>query len=150
MRKAISLAMEGMANNHGGPFGAVIVRDGMIIGQGYNRVTDSKDPTDHAEIVAIRAACKLLGDFKLDQCIIYCSCEPCPMCMGAIYWARIKKVYYACSSYDASEASFDDSFISEQLVQSPEKRAIPAIQLLRDEALELFREWHLKEDKTHY
>ena len=150
MEEAIRLSQQGMESNEGGPFGCVIVKDGRIIGRGYNRVTATMDPTAHAEVVAIRDACKTLNNFQLDGCTLYTSCEPCPMCLGAIYWARPAHVYYACSREDAASAGFDDEFIYEELNQSLEQRRIPMVQLLRDQAKAVFEMWEKKEDKIAY
>lgn len=150
MREAIRLAREGMRNKIGGPFGAVVVKNGVIIGRGNNRVSSTNDPTAHAEIVAIRQACQHLGSFQLDDCILYTSCEPCPMCLGAIYWARPHKVFYACTRHDAAAVDFDDEFIYEELKLPLDQRKIPALQLLREEALPVFQEWANMEDKVVY
>ncbi|HLF62538.1 MAG TPA: nucleoside deaminase [Saprospiraceae bacterium] len=150
MREAITLAMQGMQQNNGGPFGCIIVQDGLIIGRGNNRVTITNDPTAHAEIVAIREACLRLGSFQLDDCEIYASCEPCPMCLGAIYWARPKKVYYACTRHDAALIGFDDEFIYNEIALSPDQRSIVMEQIMRDEAMKVFESWRLKEDKMAY
>lgn len=150
MQAAIELARQGMQSNTGGPFGCVIVKDGKIIGKGSNKVTSSNDPTAHAEVVAIRDACKNLNTFQLDGCDIYTSCEPCPMCMGAIYWARPSKVFFAGNRYDAAHAGFDDSMIYEELNASIEDRKIPIINLGREEAVRLFEEWLSKPDKIDY
>jgi len=150
MRAAIQLAEEGMHANSGGPFGAVVVKDGKIIGKGYNRVTSNNDPTAHAEILAIREACANLGSFQLDDCVIYTSCEPCPMCLGAIYWARPKKVFYACTREDAASANFDDQFIYDELEVKIEDRKVSFENIVRDEGLHLFEYWKNKTDKTEY
>ncbi len=150
MEKAIRLAAIGMQSNRGGPFGCVIVKNGEIIAEGTNQVTSAYDPTAHAEMVAIRNACKKLGDFQLTGCDIYTSCEPCPMCLGAIYWSRPERVFYAASRRDAADAGFDDEFIYKELDKQPEDRAIPMKSLLRKEAQKLFEEWKLKEDKIEY
>lgn len=150
MRKAIALSRKGMQSNAGGPFGAIVVKDGKIIGEGYNQVTSTNDPTAHAEIVAIRNATKNIGSFQLDDCTIYSSCEPCPMCLGAIYWARPKKLVFAGSRQDAAAADFDDEFIYEELVIPIEKRKIKTSQLLQEEAKAVFKEWVDKNDKTAY
>lgn len=150
LKEAIRIAREGMRKNLGGPFGAIVVKDGKIIGKGCNRVAGDKDPTAHAEIVAIRDACRELDHFQLEDCTIYSSCEPCPMCLGAIFWARPRALYYAAGRKDAAAADFDDAHIYEQIDLAPERRKIPGIQLLREEGLELFREWMQKEDKTIY
>lgn len=149
MRKAISLAKKSVEKG-GGPFGAVIVRDGEIVAQGSNCVTLHNDPTAHAEVSAIRKACKKLGTFDLTGCEIYTSCEPCPMCLSAIYWAHIDKIYYGCTKDDAKEIGFDDSFIYDQIDLKPEKRSIPAVNILQSEALTAFRLWDEKVDKTEY
>ncbi len=150
MRKAIEMANEGMTTNKGGPFGAIIVKDGTIIATGCNQVTSSNDPTAHAEVTAIRNACKKLGSFQLDGCEIYTSCEPCPMCLGAIYWARPDKVFYANTKVDAAEIDFDDQFIYEELEKPLGSRDIPFVQILREEALETFQNWSTKKDKIDY
>ena len=150
MNVAIEAAFKGMRSNEGGPFGAVIVRNGEIIATGNNQVTSSNDPTAHAEVVAIRRACEKLGSFQLDDCILYTSCEPCPMCLGAIYWARPKKVYYACTKDDAAAIEFDDSFIYKEINTDYSNRKIPFEQISRDEAIEVFNEWAEKSDRTDY
>lgn len=150
MLRAIQLAENGMNNNDGGPFGAVIVKDGKIIGEGNNRVTSTNDPTAHAEVVAIRNACANLNSFQLDGCELYTSCEPCPMCLGAIYWARPKAIYYACTRIDAADAGFDDQFIYDELAVDFSERKIPIIQEARIESLEVFNKWKAKVDKTKY
>lgn len=149
MRKAIELSKENIINN-GGPFGAVIVKDGEIIATGTNRVTDSCDPTAHAEISAIRAAAEKLNSFDLSGCEIYSSCEPCPMCLGAIYWARLDKLYYGNTQDDAKEINFDDSFIYDELKLTPNERQLPSENLLREEAIEAFQQWMETENKTAY
>jgi guanine deaminase len=150
MLEAIRLSEAGMKDGHGGPFGAIVVKDGKIIGSGFNRVLSSNDPTAHAEVTAIRDACKNIGDFQLNDCIIYTSCEPCPMCMGAIYWARPKAVYYANSRSDAADIGFDDDFIYTEIALPLENRKLPMIQLLRAEALESFKIWKENNAKTLY
>ncbi len=150
MRRAIALAQEGMNAGAGGPFGAVVVKDGEIIAEGHNSVTSQNDPTAHAEIVAIRLACDKLNTFQLAGCIIYTSCEPCPMCLGAIYWARPEKVVYACNRHDAAAVEFDDQFIYNELDVTLEERKIAFSQELRDEALVVFNAWTNKVDKTRY
>lgn len=149
MRKAIELSIDNVANG-GGPFGAVIAKDGEIIATGVNRVTAQCDPTAHAEVSAIRAATAKLGDFNLNGCEIYTSCEPCPMCLGAIYWARLSKMYYANNKTDAKDIGFDDSFIYDELALKPADRHLPSEVLLRDEALKAFRQWTDKTDKVEY
>ena len=138
MREAIRLSIENMRAGNGGPFGAVVVKDGKIIARGFNQVTSSNDPTAHAEVVAIREACKVLNSFQLDDCEIYTSCEPCPMCLGAIYWARPSKMYYANTKKDAANIGFDDQFIYEELDLPLDKRQLSAEQLLQDEAIVAF------------
>ena len=151
LREAIKLAKEGMESNIGGPFGAVVVKNGEIVGRGSNNVSSSNDPTAHAEVTAIRDACKNLKSFQLDDCTLYTSCEPCPMCFGAIYWARPTRVVYAATAEDADTiAGFDDSFIYEELAIAPEKRKIPAINALREEGVKVFEAWKAKEDKILY
>jgi tRNA(Arg) A34 adenosine deaminase TadA len=150
MKMAIEISRSGMRAGKGGPFGCVIVKDGKIIGSGSNSVLSTNDPTAHAEIVAIRDACKNLGNFQLEGCELYTSCEPCPMCLGAIYWARPSKVFYANTKKDAAEAGFDDQFIYEELKLPYNLRKIPFEQGMRDSAKEVFQEWVLKEDKTLY
>ena len=150
MREAIRLSIENMRAGNGGPFGAVIVKDGKIIARGFNQVTSSNDPTAHAEVVAIREACKVLNSFQLDDCEIYTSCEPCPMCLGAIYWARPSKMYYANTKKDAANIGFDDQFIYEELDLPLDKRQLSAEQLLQDEAIVAFKEWEEKINKIEY
>ncbi len=150
MQEAINIALEGMRSNRGGPFGAVVVKNGKIVGKGSNAVTDTLDPTAHAEVVAIRNACENLNSFQLDGCEIYTSCEPCPMCLGAIYWARPDKVYYACDKTDAAKVGFDDDFIYKELERPLPERKIPFVQISREESLKIFREWKEMEDKTEY
>ncbi len=149
MRLAIDLAAENIKHG-GGPFGAVIVKDGKVVAKGCNRVTASNDPTAHAEVSAIRAACKALNTFVLEGCEIYSSCEPCPMCIGAIYWAHIDKLYYAANKHDAADAGFDDSFIYKELELKPEERRLKAEVLLSKEALRVFESWKALEDKVEY
>lgn len=148
--EAIHLSRKHMRKGAGGPFGAVIVKDDKIIGRGWNQVTSTNDPTAHAEVVAIREACKTLGEFSLSSTTIYTSCEPCPMCLAAIYWARIDKIYYSNSREDAANINFDDDFLYREISLAIEHRSIPMEQLLRDEALKVFSEWHLKTDKVSY
>ena len=150
MQEAINLAIAGMRNNEGGPFGALVVKDGKIIGRGNNRVSFNNDPTAHAEIVAIRDACNNLKDFQLTDCVIYTSCEPCPMCLGAIYWARPEKIIYACTREDAAAIDFDDDFIYRELSLPMNERKIPIRQMLRSEGLKAFEEWKNKADKVQY
>jgi len=150
MSKAIALSIENVHSGRGGPFGAVVVKDGAIIAQGTNRVTSTNDPTAHAEVVAIREACKALGHFQLTGCEIYTTCEPCLMCLGAIYWARPAKVFFATTGRDAASHGFDDSFILDQLRLPVSERRIPMIQIMREEALEAFRAWERKTDRINY
>ncbi|MFT5619077.1 MAG: guanine deaminase [Arenicella sp.] len=150
MQEAINMALEGMRSGKGGPFGAVVVKNGEIVGRGCNMVTSTNDPTAHAEVTAIRDACKNLGSFQLDDCEIYTSCEPCPMCLGAIYWARPKNIYFACTKKDAAEIGFDDAFIYEEIERPHDKRSISTEQFLRDEAIKVFQEWDEKQDRTDY
>jgi guanine deaminase len=149
MRQAIALALENIRTG-GGPFAAVIVKNGALIATGANRVTTSNDPTAHAEIVAIREACKRLESFQLDHCDLFTTCEPCPMCLGAIYWARPARVFYAATAADAAAAGFDDAFIYRELQVPHHARRIPMGELLRDEAKAIFRAWLAKPDKTPY
>jgi guanine deaminase len=147
---AIELAQRGMRNNEGGPFGAIVVRDNVIIGRGNNRVISTNDTTAHAEIVAIREACQYINNFQLDGCVIYASCEPCPMCLGAIYWARLSKVYYGCTKMDAAQIGFDDEIIYKEFQVPIDERSIPMESISRDIALRVFVEWEEKRDKTRY
>jgi guanine deaminase len=150
MQKAIELSIKGSSEGKGGPFGAVVVKDGKIVGQGHNQVTSTNDPTAHAEVVAIRDACKNLGTFQLSDCELYTSCEPCPMCLGAIYWARPARVYYANTREDAAAVGFDDAFIYEEIPLPLSKRKIEMIQLGREEAQKAFIMWSEKENKVDY
>jgi len=150
MREAIRLSLRKMRGNHGGPFGAVVVQHGKIVGRGWNRVTSTNDPTAHAEVIAIRDACRRLKTFRLDDCELYASCEPCPMCLAAIYWARIPTVFYGNTRADAAAIGFDDDFIYRQISLPPEQRAIAMRPLLRDEAKAAFAEWAQKPDKVRY
>ena len=150
MKAAIMLAETGIEKGEGGPFGCVIVKDGKIIGQGYNKVISTNDPTAHAEIVAIREACKNLNSFQLEECEIYTSCEPCPMCLGAIYWARPKAIYFGNTKEDAARIGFDDSMIYDEICADLKARKIPAFNIFRNEANGTFVQWHEKENKKHY
>jgi len=150
MRAAIRLARDKMRRAGGGPFGAVVVRRGKIVGRGWNRVTSANDPTAHAEVNAIRDACRRLKSFRLDDCEIYASCEPCPMCLAAIYWARIGKIFYAGARRDAAVAGFDDDLIGWEMVRPISRRKIPMRQLLRGETLKIFKEWRENPDKVAY
>ena len=150
MREAIRLSRDKMRHGAGGPFGAVVVRNGKIIARGWNRVTSANDPTAHAEVTAIRAACRKLKTFHLDDCELYTSCEPCPMCLAAIYWARFKKVFYANTRRDAARIEFDDDLIYREVARPVARRKIAMRQLLRPEALKVFAEWQAKTDKIRY
>lgn len=150
MTRAIELAKMGVEADAGGPFGCVVVKNGAIVGEGNNRVTSTNDPTAHAEVIAIREACKALGAFQLDGCTVYTSCEPCPMCLGAIYWARPERVFFACTRDDAANIGFDDDFIYDELEKSNEQREMAILNLMRDEALEVFNSWATKPDKIQY
>jgi tRNA(Arg) A34 adenosine deaminase TadA len=150
MREAIQLSLSNIHSCTGGPFGAVIVREGQIIARGANSVTATNDPTAHAEVVAIRQACEKLQTFDLSGCEIYASCEPCPMCLGAIYWARLDKLYYANTKSDAAAIHFDDQFIYEELEKPLDQRSLFTRQLLRDEALEAFKTWSQMDQKIEY
>jgi len=149
MKRAIELSIKSV-NNGGGPFGSVIVKGDKIIAEGSNKVTSNNDPTAHGEIVAIREACKKLNNFSLNGCELYSTCEPCPMCLSAIYWARIDKIYYANTREDARKIDFDDSLIYTELQKNIDKRKIPMIQILRNEALKAFDLWDKKKDKVKY
>ena len=150
MRAAIRLSISKMRADCGGPFGAVVVRKGKIVGKGWNQVTSANDPTAHAEVTAIREACKRLKTFQLADCELYTSCEPCPMCLSAIYWARLKRVYYGNTRQDAAGINFDDALIYREVSRPVSKRLIPMKQLLRGEALKAFEEWRVKADKVGY
>ena len=150
MREAIDLSRQNTRDGKGGPFAAVIVKDGTVIARGTNLVTSTNDPTAHAEIVAIREACRTRGSFQLDGCDIYTSCEPCPMCLGAIYWARPRAVYFANTRDDAATIGFDDRTIYDEFARPHGDRKIPMIQVLREEALVAFQEWQEKNDKVPY
>ena len=150
MQQAILLAKEAVSSGTGGPFGAVVVKDGKIIGRGQNRVLTSNDPTAHAEVSAIRDACQQLEHFQLEGCTVYTSCEPCPMCLGALYWARPARIVYACSREDAASIGFDDHFIYKELELPMDKRSIPIHQIMQAEAFSAMQMWENKEDKTQY
>ncbi len=150
LNEAIQLAREGMKKRLGGPFGCVIVKDGQIVGRGNNQVTSSNDPTAHAEVIAIRDACRNLMDFQLTGCVLYTSCEPCPMCLGAIYWARPDRIVLAASREDAADAGFDDRLIYEELVLPIEERRIPTTSMMREQAQALFEEWKRDPGKIAY
>lgn len=150
MMRAVELARHGMDANAGGPFGCVVVKDGQIVGEGNNRVTSTNDPTAHAEVVAIRDACRKLGTFQLEGCVIYTSCEPCPMCLGAIYWSRPAAIFFAGTREDAADAGFDDEHFYAELDKPNEDRQLKMVNLLRDEAQAVFQNWKTKTDKTNY
>ena len=150
MARAIQLSIENVHSGRGGPFGAVIVRNGELIAEGANQVTSTKDPTAHAEVLAIRAACAKLGVFDLQGCEIYTSCEPCPMCLGAIYWSRLSRIYFAGAAADASRIGFDDSLIYREIAQPLTRRSIPMVQMMREQALAAFRAWEEKPNKIVY
>jgi len=150
MVRAIQLSVENVRSGRGGPFGAVVVKDGAIVAEGVNQVTAKNDPTAHAEVLAIRQACQKLRDFELRGCDLYTSCEPCPMCLGAIYWARIDKVYFGNVAADAAKIGFDDSAIYGELTQPHSQRVIPMMQMMREEALAAFRAWEEKPGKIPY
>lgn len=148
--EAIQLAIDGVSAGRGGPFGAVVVKDGQIVGRGCNCVTSTNDPTAHAEVVAIRGACQALGKFHLDGCEIYASCQPCPMCLAAIYWAHLDRLYFGATAAEAAAAGFADDFIYRQFALPAEGRSIPAVQLLPSESLAAFEAWKNKLDKVAY
>ena len=150
MKRAIELSEIGMDNNHGGPFGAVVVKNGEIVGEGYNLVTSSNDPTAHGEVTAIRNACKNLNTFDLSGCVLFTSCEPCPMCFSAIYWANIDEVFYGNDKHDARAAGFRDDFIYDELDKPADKRSKRMLQINREEAWQVFQKWIAKENKTMY
>lgn len=150
IKAAVKVAIKGMNNNEGGPFGCVVIKDGEIVGRGNNKVTSTNDPTAHAEVIAIREACRNLNTFQLEGCEIYTSCEPCPMCLGAIYWARPDKVFFGSNHVDAANIGFDDEFIYKEISLPYSKRSIPFQQLGREIALEAFIKWSEKEDKIEY
>ena len=150
MARAIELAIENVQSGRGGPFAAVIAKDGRILAEGTNRVTSTNDPTAHAEVVAIREACSALGSFQLDGCDLYTTCEPCPMCLGAIYWARPARVFFAATASDAAAAGFDDAFINEQMALPFDARKIPFHEMMREESQACFRAWTEKQDRIQY
>jgi tRNA(Arg) A34 adenosine deaminase TadA len=150
MARAIEIAIKNVRSGQGGPFGAVVVKDGAIVSEAVNQVTATNDPTAHAEVLAIRRACQQLGVFELKTCELYTSCEPCPMCLGAIYWTRFSRVYFGSFAADASKAGFDDSFIYREIAQPHAQRGIPMIQMMRQEALAAFRAWEEKPNKIPY
>lgn len=150
MRRAITLGLENVRAGQGGPFAALVVKEGRVVAQGANRVTTTNDPTAHAEIVAIREACRVLADFQLTACDLYCTCEPCPMCLGAIYWSRPARVFYASAAADAAGAGFDDAFIYAELQRSGSARRLPMEQILRPESLAIFEAWAQQGNKKPY
>lgn len=150
MARAVQLSLENVRTGRGGPFAALVVKDGRVISEGTNLVTTENDPTAHAEIIAIRRACVALSTFQLTGCEIYASCEPCPMCFGAIYWARLDRLFYACQAEDAARAGFDDSLIRTELSLPRQRRSIPTLQLMRDKGLAAFVAWQAKPDKIPY
>ncbi len=150
MQEAISISLAMMRQGQGGPFGAVVVKDNQIVGRGWNQVTSTNDPTAHAEVVAIRDACRTLGSFRLSGCELYTSCEPCPMCLSAAYWAHLDNFFYGCGKRDATEAGFDDDFIYQELALPSANRKLVSCQFMREEALVAFQEWKVKPDKIRY
>jgi guanine deaminase len=150
MARAIQLSLENVRSGRGGPFGCVIAKEGSVLAESVNQVTATNDPTAHAEVLAIREACQKLGCFELRDCYLYTSCEPCPMCLGAIYWARLNKVYFGSLASDAAKAGFDDSAIYAEIAQPHSRREIPMIQMMRDEALVAFQEWEAQPGKIPY
>ena len=150
MQEAIRLSQQGMDRNEGGPFGCVIVKNNIIVGRGNNKVTSTNDATAHAEVTAIRDACKNLNTHDLTDCEVYASCEPCPMCLSAIYWARMKKIYFACSRKDAATIGFDDDFMYNEIPKEYDQRLIPIEQCMHDEAFMVFEKWIVKPDKINY
>jgi guanine deaminase len=150
MRLAIRLATENVTSGRGGPFGAVVVKDGKVLSTGTNQVTATNDPTAHAEVVAVRNACAAVGSFQLDGCEVYTSCEPCPMCLAALYWSRCRIIFYGNNAADAAQAGFDDAFLYEEMKKPLEGRALPIVRLLSDEAMENFRAWEQSPFKVKY
>jgi len=150
MKRAAELALYAVENGFGGPFGAVVVKDGKIVGEGFNRVTSTNDPTAHAEVIAIRNACNHLGSFQLTGCEIYSSCEPCPMCLGAIYWARPERLYFGSGRQDAAAAGFDDAFIYDEMALPVKNRKLPLIYLPDRDAMNAFQSWKMKGNKVEY
>lgn len=150
MARAIKLSLDNVMSGQGGPFGAIVVKNGRIVAEGVNRVTSTNDPTAHAEVIAIRKACAKLRVFELKDCELYASCEPCLMCLGAIYWTRLARVYFGNLAADASKIGFDDSFIYHEFAQPHSQRAIPMVQMMREQALAAFRAWQAKPDKIPY
>ena len=150
MRRAIELSHQKMQDGSGGPFGAVVIKDGVVISEGWNQVTSCNDPTAHAEVVAIRNACTALNTFDLSGCVLVTSCEPCPMCLAASYWSRVDKIYYANTRFDAADIGFDDAFFYDELAKPTDQRQVPMIEMLRDEALVAFKAWMNKTDRIEY
>ncbi len=150
LRQAIRIATQNVESREGGPFGAVVVREGRVLATGVNRVTALNDPTAHAEMMAVREACRILGDFQLTGCEIYCSSEPCPMCLAAIYWARAERIYYAATRAEAAAVGFDDQFIHAEMAMDIDGRSIPAQRLLAEEALTPFEQWTAQQGRVHY
>lgn len=150
MKRAIELSREHMENGDGGPFGAIVVMEGRIVGEGWNCVTSTQDPTAHAEVMAIRHACRTLGNFELRGAYLFTSCEPCPMCLSAAYWARVDRIFFAATREDAARHQFDDDFIYREIPLPREKRQIPMAQIGRDDAYEVFKAWDRKSDKIRY
>ncbi len=150
MKRTLEIARDKMNSNEGGPFGALIVRKGEIIAEGWNRVTSTCDPTAHAEVQAVRNACQKLGTFHLKDCVIYSSCEPCPMCLSAIYWAHIDRIYYACTKEDAAAIDFDDDLIYQEIKKPLQERIVPAENMMRERGLDVFKAWTEKEDRIPY
>jgi guanine deaminase len=150
MQRAVELSLKGSSEGKGGPFGAVVVKNGKIVGEAYNQVTSTNDPTAHAEVMAIRDACKNLDTFDLTDCEVYTSCEPCPMCLGAIYWSRAKKIYYANTREDAKKTGFDDSFIYDEIPLPLSERKIGMVQINQEEAFKVFELWDKNEKKIKY
>lgn len=150
IREAVELGRTGIHQNGGGPFGAVVVAKGKVVGRGWNQVTTSLDPTAHAEVTAIRDACQTLQRFDLRGCDLYASCEPCPMCLAAIYWAHLERVFYGCTRNDAAEAGFDDEYLYQQIPLETSARALPMVQVGRETAVQLFHDWAVKPDKVRY
>jgi len=150
MARAIQLSIDNVRSGQGGPFGAVVVRDGRVVAEGVNRVASTKDPTAHAEVVAIRQACGQLGSFELKECELYTSCEPCPMCLGAIYWARLARIFFGNLAADASKIGFHDAFLYHEFAQPHSQRAIPMVQMMREQALAAFRAWEEQPNKIPY
>ncbi len=150
MQRAVELSAKALTSDRGGPFGAIIVMEDEIVGSGYNQVVSTNDPTAHAEILAIRDACRYLATYDLDQCEIYCSCEPCPMCLGAIYWSRISRIYYSNTRMDAASIGFEDDFFFREIAKLPGHRSIPSIRVVDPSSLTVFRDWEKKIPRINY